>query len=61
MPAYDILRCLVGTEMFIRDSYGVVVRDGRPWLTATGELPPQSVKGDTHGGADTAVVVGQDA
>ena len=56
----DIRFIDLGESVGIR-IYGVVVRDGRPWLTATGELPPQSVKGDTHGGADTAIVGRQDA
>ena len=40
----DIRFIDLGESVGIR-IYGVVVRDGRPWLT-TNELPPQNVKGD---------------
>ena len=38
---------------------GVVFDTGK--LAVVNELPPQGVKSDADGGADTAVVVGQDA
>ena len=50
----------LGASVGIR-IFGVVVRDGRPYLTTTDILPPQGVKSDADGGANTAVVVGQDA
>ena len=40
----DIRFVDLGASVGIR-IFGVVVRDGRPWLT-TNELPPQNVKGD---------------
>jgi hypothetical protein len=50
----------LGSSVGIR-IFGVVVRDGRPYLTTTNELPPQSIEGHANGSADTAVVVGKDA
>ena len=50
----------LGASVGIR-IFGVVVRDGRPYLTTTDILPPQGIEGDADGGANTAVVVGQDA
>lgn len=38
---------------------GVVFDTGK--LAVVNELAPESIKGDAHGGADTPVVVGQDA
>lgn len=56
----DIQFVDLGASVGIR-IYGVVVRDGRPYLTTTNELPPQSIEGHPNGSADTAVVGGQDA
>ncbi len=49
----------LGTSAGIR-IFDVVIKDGRPYLTTT-EVPPQGIEGDTHGGADTPVVVAQNA
>ena len=56
----DIRFVDLGASVGIR-IFGVVVRDGRPYLTTTNELPPQSIEGHANGSADTAVVVGKDA
>ena len=50
----------LGASVGIR-IFGVVVRDGRPYLTTTNELAPQSIEGHANDGADTAIVGSQDA
>ena len=56
----DIRFVDLGASVGIR-IFGVVVRDGRPYLTTTDELSPQSIEGNTNGSADAAVVGRQDA
>lgn len=41
--------------------FGVVVRDGRPYLNTTTALPPQGVNGNADGGTDATVVVSEGA
>ena len=50
----------LGASVGIR-IFGVVVRDGRPYLTTTDELSPQGIEGNPNGPADTAIVGRQDA
>lgn len=50
----------LGSSVGIR-IFGVVVRDGRPYLNTTDVLSPQGIEGNPNGPADTAVVAGQDA
>ena len=38
--------------------YGVVVRDGRPYLTTTNEVTPQVIDGDPNSRADASVASG---
>jgi len=50
----------LGASVGIR-IFGVVVRDGRPYLTTTDVLAPEGIEGNANSPADTAVVVGKDA
>ena len=56
----DIRFVDLGASVGIR-IFGVVVRDGRPYLTTTDELSPQGIEGHPNGSANTAVVGSQDA
>jgi len=54
----DIQFVDLGTSVGIR-VFGVVVRDGRPYLTTTVEVAPERVEGHPDGGANAAIVDGQ--